>query len=80
LTTPAVLVLRHHALWVGHKVWAVVAAVKLHALHKEQVVLCCLALLHGHHTLAANLGHGVSNQLANLGVATCVAQPGDVVQ
>lgn len=53
--SPAVLILRHHALGVGDKVGGVVAALKLHALHKHEVVLRRLALLHGHHALAAHL-------------------------
>ena len=56
----------HHALRVGNKVRRDVAAVKLHALHHIQVVLCSPALLHGDHALPAHSAHGVADQLPNL--------------
>ena len=49
----------YHALRVSDKVGRVVAAVELHALHEDEVVLRGLALLHRHNALAANTGHGI---------------------
>ena len=60
----------HHALGVGDKVRGDVSALELHALDHVEAVLGSAALLHGDDTRAANLGHGVSNQLSDLHVAT----------
>ena len=51
------------------KVGGDVAALKLHTLDDDEVVVHGLGLLEGDDTLAANLGHGVGDHVANLHVA-----------